>query len=98
MDDRFGRSVGTGLIALEECCVAGRGVLREYLLPNIGEPMPLPFPGRLAEFYFWFVHSCFASEASGVGQHGQLCADVLHHRRIDVYNSEFRLLAQAEYR
>jgi hypothetical protein len=44
--------------------------VREYLVPDIGTPMPLPLPGRLAEFYFWFVHGCLASEASGIGQHG----------------------------
>jgi hypothetical protein len=40
--------------------------------------------------------SAFASEASGVGQNGKLCADVRNGRRIDVYDGQFRLSAEAD--
>lgn len=86
---------------MEEGCVAGGWVVCEYLVPDVGAAMPLPLPAGLAEFHFWFAHGWVASEASeasGIGQHGQLGADVRDDRRVDVQDGEFRLLAQVDDR
>jgi hypothetical protein len=55
--DRFRRSSGTSLIALEKGFIPAAGVLREYLIPDavILESRWVPFTGRLVEFFFLLV-------------------------------------------